>query len=102
VLWIHPQRAAALGLKDGDPVLVRNAHGDATGPLPAKLTERMSEDAVYMVHGFGHRAPGLTRTHGRGGDDTALIRGYAVDAMSGATGMRTEFVTVERAAAGRR
>jgi thiosulfate reductase/polysulfide reductase chain A len=97
VLWLNPRPAAALGLREGDPVLVRNRHGDQTGPLPAKLTERMPEDAVYMVHGFGHRAPGLTRTNGRGGDDTALIRGYALDGMSGATGMRTEFVTVQRA-----
>ena len=100
-LWIHPRPAAALGLREGDPVLVRNGHGDATGPLPAKLTERMPEDAVYMVHGFGHRAPGLTRANGRGGDDTAVIRGYALDAISGATGMRTEMVTVQRAGAGR-
>jgi thiosulfate reductase/polysulfide reductase chain A len=98
-LWIHPRRAAALAVRDGDLVLVRNAHGDVTGPLAAKLTERMSEDAVYMVHGFGHRAPGLRRAHGRGGDDTALIRGYAIDGMSGATGMRTEFVTVTRVGA---
>jgi thiosulfate reductase/polysulfide reductase chain A len=100
-LWLHPRRAAALGIGQGDPVLVRNAHGDVVGPLPAKVTERMSEDAVYMVHGFGHRAPGLHRTNGRGGDDTALIRDYAVDGMSGATGMRTEHVTVARAGAGR-
>ena len=100
-LWIHPRSAARLGLRDGDPVLVRNGHGDVTGPLPAKVTERMPEDAVYMVHGFGHRAPGLTRTNGRGGDDTAVIRNYVLDGMSGATGMRTEFVTVQRASAGR-
>jgi thiosulfate reductase / polysulfide reductase chain A len=100
-LWIHPRPAAALGLRQGDAVLVRNAHGDVTGPLPVKLTERMPEDAVYMVHGFGQRAPGLTRTNGRGGDDTALIRGYVLDNISGATGMRTEPVTVQRAGAGR-
>ena len=52
-----------------------------------------------MVHGFGHRAPGLSRAHGRGGDDAALIADYAVDPISGSTGMRTEFVTVHAAAA---
>ena len=100
-VWINPRAASKLGLADGQRVLVRNARGDETGPLPAKVTERMPENAVYMVHGFGHRTPGLTRTNGRGGDDNALLEHYAVDPISGSTGMRTEFVTVHAAGAGR-
>ncbi|HEY3447552.1 MAG TPA: molybdopterin-dependent oxidoreductase [Myxococcales bacterium] len=100
-LWLHPRAGEHLGLTQGQPVVVRNARGDETGPMPVHLTERMPEDAVYMVHGFGHKAPGLTRTNGRGGDDTAVIDRYAVDPISGATGMRTEFVTVHAAGAGR-
>ncbi|MBI5549331.1 MAG: molybdopterin-dependent oxidoreductase [Deltaproteobacteria bacterium] len=99
-VWLNPRAATRLGVGDGQPVLVRNARGDETGPLPARVTERMPEDAIYMVHGFGHRAPGLTRTNGRGGDDTAVIESYAVDPISGATGMRTEFVTLHPMATG--
>ena len=93
-LWLNPRAASRLGLAQGAPVLVKNARGDQTGPLSVQVTERMPEDSVYMVHGFGHRAPGLTRANGRGGDDSAVIERYAVDPISGSTGMRTEFVTL--------
>lgn len=100
-LWMNPRPAAARGLADGALVTVRSTTGGETGPLALHLTERMPEDAVYMVHGFGQRAPGLSRADGRGGDDTALLDAYAVDPISGATGMRTAFVTVAAAPAGR-
>ena len=54
----------------------------------------MPADAVYMVHGFGHRSPGMSRADRRGGDDTAVIADYAVDPISGSTGMRMQMVTV--------
>lgn len=93
-LWMSPADARALGLEDGAPVVVRNAGGGETGPLPLKVTERMADGAVYMVHGFGHASRRLRRAHGRGGDDTAVIDDYAVDPISGSTGMRTQLVTV--------
>jgi len=96
-LWMSPGDARALGLEPGAPVLVLNGHGDATGPLPLKVTERMPAGSVYMVHGFGHDARGLSRAWRKGGNDAALIRGYAVDPISGSTGMRTELVEVRRA-----
>lgn len=101
-LWIHPTAAAAAGIADGDPVEVRNARGEGSGVLPAMVTERMPADAVYMVHGFGHRSRALSRAFGKGGDDNAVISEYAVDPISGSTGMRTEFVTVHHAVAGKR
>jgi thiosulfate reductase/polysulfide reductase chain A len=96
-LWMNPADARRLGLADGARVLVSNARLDETGPLVLRATERMPEGSVYMVHGFGHRAPGLSRAHGRGGDDAAVIADYAVDPISGSTGMRTQLVTVRAA-----
>ncbi|HYG67403.1 MAG TPA: molybdopterin dinucleotide binding domain-containing protein, partial [Anaeromyxobacteraceae bacterium] len=97
VLWMSPKAAAALGLSAGEPVVIANAHGSETTPLPLKVTERMPDDAVYLVHGFGHWSAGLSRARGRGADDTAVIDDYAVDPISGSTGMRTQLVTVRRA-----
>jgi thiosulfate reductase / polysulfide reductase chain A len=97
VLWMSPAAAAALGLAAGEPVVVANAHGSETTPLPLKVTERMPDDAVYLVHGFGHWSARLSRARGRGADDTAVIDDYAVDPISGATGMRTQLVSVRRA-----
>jgi thiosulfate reductase/polysulfide reductase chain A len=100
VLWMSPGDARALGLAHGEPVMVRNDKGAETGPLPLKVTERMSDGAIYMVHGFGHRSRRLSRAHGRGADDTAVIEDYVVDPISGSTGMRTQLVTVARARGG--
>jgi thiosulfate reductase/polysulfide reductase chain A len=68
--------------------------------MPLHVTERMPEGSVYMVHGFGHTAPGLSRAFRKGGSDSEVIDTYALDPMSGTTGMRTQFVSV-RAAAGK-
>jgi thiosulfate reductase/polysulfide reductase chain A len=100
VLWMSPVAATRLGLAPGQPVMVWNPRGDATGPMALKVTERMPDGSVYMVHGFGHRSPGLSRADRQGGDDSAVIDMYAVDPISGSTGMRTQFVTVRAARAG--
>jgi thiosulfate reductase/polysulfide reductase chain A len=79
--------------------MVSNPRGDVTGPMALKVTERMPDGSVYMVHGFGHRSRRLSRANGKGGDDSAVIDMYAVDPISGSTGMRTQFVTVRAARA---
>jgi len=93
-LWLNPRCAAALGVTHGGPVMVRNEHGDETGPMPARVTERMPEKTAYMVHGFGHRSKRLKIACCTGGNDTDVIHDYVVDPISGATGMRTQFITI--------
>jgi len=100
-VWLHPMCAAALGVQHGKPVFVQNAHGDVTGPMPARVTERIRPQTVYMIHGFGHSSKGLTNACCMGGSDAELIRGYVVDGISGSTGMRTEFVKVTPAEGGK-
>ena len=93
-LWMHPDCAAKLGLVHRQPVMVENRHGDVTGPLPLRVTERLMPKTVYMIHGFGHRAPELSLANKTGGSDSDLIDRYVVDPISGSTGMRTEFVKI--------
>jgi thiosulfate reductase/polysulfide reductase chain A len=93
-LWINPRCAAALGIRDGAPVMVKNSHGDETGPMPARVSGRVKERTIYMIHGFGHRSKGLTVGCCSGGSDTDLIDNYAVDPITGSTGMRVQFVQV--------
>jgi thiosulfate reductase/polysulfide reductase chain A len=99
-LWMSPAAAARLGLSPGQAVMVSNPRGDETGPMHLQITERMPDGSVYMVHGFGHRSGALSRADGKGGDDSAVIDMYAVDPISGSTGMRTQFVTVRAARTG--
>lgn len=100
-LWLHPQCAKALGIEHGAPVFVENAQGDVTGPMPARVTERMLPRTVYMIHGFGHTSKGLRHACCMGGSDSEIMRTYAVDPISGSTGMRMEFVKVRPAEGGK-
>jgi thiosulfate reductase / polysulfide reductase chain A len=93
-VWMNPRCAAGVGVEHGQPVMIRNADGRETGPLPVRATERMPERAVYMVHGFGHQSPGLSRACCVGGSDAEVITRYVTDPISGGTGMRTQFVTI--------
>ena len=65
-VWINDDVAARLGFKNGDRVWLENQDGAHSGPIQVKATQRIRKDCVYMVHGFGHDAPGMTRAHGRG------------------------------------
>jgi thiosulfate reductase/polysulfide reductase chain A len=74
-----------------------NQDGVRSEPLPLKVTQRIRPDCVYMVHGYGHSAPGLRFARGRGADDARLVTRFKVDPVMGGTGMNVNFVRVERA-----
>jgi thiosulfate reductase/polysulfide reductase chain A len=91
-VWLNAAAAASLGLNAGDRVWLENQDGARSGPIKVKATPRIRPDCVFIVHGFGHQAPGMTRAHGRGASDTALQTRYALDPISGGAGMRVNFV----------
>lgn len=91
-VWINAEVAASLGFKDGQRVWLENQDGARSGPVQVMATQRIRKDVAYMVHGFGHDAPGMKRAHKRGASDTALQTKYALDPISGGAGMRVNFV----------
>lgn len=93
-VWLNPACAKKFGVEHGKPVMVENLHGDVTGPMPARVTERMPQGSLYMLHGFGSAAKKQKLAFGVGGSDTEVIDSYAVDPISGATGMRVQWVRV--------
>lgn len=95
-VWLNPTVAANLGLRDGERILLENPDGVREGPVKLKVTPRIRPDAVYMVHGFGHKAPWMQRADGKGASDTALQTRYALDPISGGAGMRINFVRIVR------
>lgn len=97
-LWINEATATKLGLKSGDRVMLENQDGARSGPIKINATQRIRTDAVYMVHGFGHDAPGMTRAHKRGASDTALQTRYVLDPISGGAGLRVNFVRLVKEA----
>lgn len=93
-VWISSDLAKERGWKDGDLVWLENQDGAKSGPVKVKATPRIRRDAVYMVHGFGHNAPGMTRANKKGASDTALETRYALDPICGGAGMRVNFVKI--------
>jgi len=93
-VWVNPKVATNWQLKDGQEVWLKNQDG-ATTPFAAKvrITERVRWDSVYIVHGFGHTNPLLTRAFGKGVSDSALVTKVLMDPVMGGTGMRGNFVT---------
>ncbi len=94
-VWIHHRAAAALGVRHNERVILVNQDGARSGPVRARVTNRIRPDCVYMVHGFGHTARGLRFTHGRGASTSALVRR---DPLMGGTGMFVNFVRIEKEA----
>ena len=95
-IWVSPRVAQAWNLKNGQEVWLKNTVGKvSTFPGKIRITERMGDDNIYMVHGFGHSDQRLSQTYGKGISDTELMTEAAIDPAMGGTGMRNTFVTFE-------
>ena len=93
-----PTRRSGQGLADGAYVWLENQDGARSGPVKVKATQRIRPDAVFMAHGFGRNAPGLTQANGKGASDAKLMTRYALDPISGGAGMRVNFVRIVKEA----
>ena len=94
-VWMHNDVAKTWGLRDGQYIKLKNQDGVISNSIKVFATERIRTDAVYMVHGFGHRANKLSRANGAGADDQQLCTKVLVDPIMGSTSFRTNFVTFE-------
>ena len=98
-LWINTKKGRELGLKAGDRVMLVNQDGvTAIGSIKVKLTQRLRDDAVYMYHGFGVHAKGMTRADNQGIADDDLLTKPVIDPFMGATAMRGCFVKIVKGA----
>ncbi len=91
-VWFATQTAREFGVKDGERVILENADGVRSQAVRVKVTEGIRRDCAYLVHGFGQMSGSLTRAFGRGASDTSLMTRVSVDPLTGATGMRVNFV----------
>ena len=89
--WIHPSRAHALHIEDGELVILEaldnavpnSTEGEAAGEVPEEntrplyirvhVTPDIHPEALFMVHGFGHTLPMASRARGRGVADEDLM-----------------------------
>jgi thiosulfate reductase/polysulfide reductase chain A len=96
VVWIHPAAALRFDIPSDSYVRLVNPDGVVSNPVRVRVTERTRPDSVWLTHGFGHTAEGLTLAYGRGADDAALMTRVLFDPISGATGMRGNIVTLRK------
>ncbi|WP_123103409.1 molybdopterin-dependent oxidoreductase [Acidithiobacillus sulfuriphilus] len=90
-LWVHAQRAAKLGLREGDKVLVTNLLTQQKAEAAIHVTRLVREDTVFLYSGYGDQNPALTHGMGMG---TALnkITPNFIEPVSG--GFRSQEFTV--------
>ncbi|WP_066639954.1 molybdopterin-dependent oxidoreductase [Desulfolucanica intricata] len=96
VLWINNKAAAALNIVDGERVTVsRNGYSET---IRAKVTPLIHPEAVFVVHGFGHRLPVESRAFGKGLADNRFMQGGLKkwDPAGGGIAMQEHFVTVSK------
>ena len=101
VLWIHPKRASALGIADGDEVEIKGG-GSYSGRLKAKVTRWIHPDAVFMLHGYGATVPLATRARGVGVADQRLQHGKLneFDPAGGGCALTETVVQIKRSVTG--
>jgi len=97
VLWINRRAAQELGIGDNDRVKVsQNGYSET---IRAKVTDLIHPEAVFVVHGFGHKLPAESRAFGRGLADNKFMSGGMDrwDPAGGAIAYQEHFVEVAKA-----
>jgi thiosulfate reductase / polysulfide reductase chain A len=97
VLWINAAAARELGIGNGDQVRVgQNGYSES---ITAKVTDLIHPEAVFVVHGFGHKLPPESRAFGKGLADNKFMQGGLDlwDPAGGAIAYQEHFVEVTKA-----
>lgn len=90
-IWMHPDRAAGLGIATGDPIMLTNTLSGQQADGVAYVTRMVHRDALFMHSSFGVENPSLTRSRGFGTASNKLIP-YLVDPV--VAGFRSQEFTI--------
>ena len=96
-LWIHPDKAAEIGVSQGD--LVEVVNGEYSAVIKANVTDLIHPECAFMIHGFGHKLPVESRAYGKGAADNELMTGGLSkwSPAGGALSMQENFIQVKKA-----
>nr|VFJ55123.1 MAG: Molybdopterin oxidoreductase Fe4S4 domain-containing protein [Candidatus Kentron sp. DK]VFJ65648.1 MAG: Molybdopterin oxidoreductase Fe4S4 domain-containing protein [Candidatus Kentron sp. DK] len=90
-VWIHPERAEKLGLREGDPIRLTNIKSGQEADGTAYITRKVHRDALFLHSSFGAETPKLTRSFGLGTATNKLIP-YSVEPV--VAGFRSQEFTL--------
>ncbi len=95
-LWINTEEAEKLGIADGDTVTV--GQNGYTETIKAQVTDHIHPDAIFVIHGFGHRLKVESRAFGKGLADNKFMSGGmgVCDKGGGAIAYQEHFVTCSK------
>lgn len=91
-LWINNRAAEGLGIKDGSLVSVSSNNG--SGMIKSYVTDLIHPEAVFMLHGFGHRAEMGARAFNKGLSDALIMKNIS-DKTGGSPALHDTFVKVK-------
>ena len=96
-IWIAQERARALDIEQGETVRLTAANG-WTGDITVQCVEGMAPDALFMLHGFGHRLPIEGKAQGLGLADQEFMAGGLdiIDTAGRAVALQEHFVTLNK------
>lgn len=96
VLWINSTEASKLGISDNE--IVKVSQNGYSENIRAKVTDLIHPEAVFVIHGFGHRLPIESRAFGRGLADNKFMRGGMEiwDPAGGAVAFQEHFIEVSK------
>ena len=97
-LWVNAATATKLGIKNRAYVTLKNQDGVVSNRIRVKATQRIREDCVYMVYGFGHSNKLMKTAYLKGASAGALNTRYATDPIMGATSIHSNFVSIVKEA----
>jgi len=97
-VWMHPEDAEKLALKDGDKVIIHSVNnGSKSKPTTLKVTNRIKRRNVFVMHGFGHISPMLKVAYNKGVNDAMFCNRKDTDPITGTAALLNSFVKIEKA-----
>jgi len=95
-LWMHPDSAQKLGIKNAEQISIERMGVTLKGPV--MLTDKIHPEVVFMVHGFGRNIPLQTRAFHQGISDQELEGGVlnSFDLAGGGFNFFESIVTIHR------
>jgi len=92
-LWINKHIAEEKGIGLGDKIEVKSRIG--TIEITAYPTEKIAENVVFFIHGFGAESSELTLAHHRGANDNLIIEDI-YEKSFGSAAMHETIVEIRR------
>jgi anaerobic selenocysteine-containing dehydrogenase len=92
-VWIHPERAEKLGIKNGDKILLTNTLSAQKAEGTAYVTRKVRADTLFLHSSFGVENPQLTRSYAMGGTATNKLIPHTVEPV--VAGFRSQEFTIK-------